>query len=150
MRYFELVTEAQPLLRRVWPLADTALAKPSTPTALFEGEFLFPDSAYKLVRASTAGKGFALFMEKGRYDVQAVSGTRTTVLAGGTYEADTKIYTAAGLAHGSDLQLDAAVDIGDGVTRTGLKNWVSGVVIGFVTRLPATNGQKLRFFQTLV
>ena len=150
MRYFELVTEAQTLHRRVWPLNDPTLAKASTANALLEGEFLFVNDAYKLIRASANSKGFALFMEKGRYDVQAVSGSRTTVLAGGAYEADTMIFTAAALTLGGDLGIDAAVDIGDSVTRSGLKNWASGPVIGFVTRLPANNGQKLRFFQTLV
>lgn len=150
MRYFELVTEAQLLHRRVWPLNDPGLAKPSTTNALYEGEFLFLNSSYKLVRASTGGYGFALFMEKGRYDVQAVSGARTTVLAGCPYEADTLIFTAAGLTFGGDLQVSAAVDIGDGVTRSGLANYSSGKIVGFVTRLPATNGNKLRFFQTLV
>lgn len=150
MRYFELVTEAQALQRRVWPLNDPTLAKASTANALLEGEFLFLNDSYKLVRATANDKGFALFMEKGRYDVQAVSGSRTTVLAGGTYEADTLIFTAAALTMGGDLAIDAAVNIGDGVVRSGLKNWTTGVVIGFVTRLPANNGNKLRFFQTLV
>lgn len=150
MRYFELVTEAQSLQRRVWPLNDPTLAKASTTDALLEGEFLFLNASYKLIRATADGLGFALFMEKGRYDVQAVSGSRTTVLAGGTYEADTLIFTASGLSLGGSVGISATVDIGDSVNRAGLKNYSSGAVIGFVTRLPATNGNKLRFFQTLV
>ena len=150
MRYFDLVTEAQTLQRRVWPLNDPTLAKASVANALIEGEFLFLNDSYKLIRAAAGGRGFALFMEKGRYDVQAVSGSRTTVLAGGTYEADTLVFTAAALTMGGDLQISATVDIGDSVVRSGVANYATGKVLGFVSRLPANNGNKLRFFQTMV
>jgi len=38
----------------------------------------------------------------------------------------------------------------DTKTKSGLVVWGSGVVIGYVTRMPANNGGLLRFIQTLV
>lgn len=147
---FELVTELQFLLRRDFYLADKTLGKPTNANPLMDGEFLKLDTAYKLVRAGDGELGFAMFMEKGRFDVQALG--KTTVLFAGTYEADTRVFTAAGLALGGRLMIDPACSV-DGLTKSGLiahDGTATKEVVGFVTRLPANNGGKLRFIQTLV
>ena len=147
---FELVTELQFLLRRDFYLADKTLGKPTNANPLMDGEFLKLDTAYKLVRAGDGELGFAMFMEKGRFDVQALG--KTTVLFAGTYEADTRVFTAAGLALGGRLMIDPACSV-DGLTKSGLiahDGTATKEVVGFVTRLPANNGGKLRFMQTLV
>lgn len=144
---FDLVTELQGLLRRDFPLADPTLINPNNANPLMDGEFLSLDSSYKLVRAADGAFGFALFMERGRFDVQAIK--KTTILFGGTYEADTRVFTSAGLTQGGKLQISASVTV-DTLTKSGLANYSSGESVGFVTRLPANNGGRLRFMQTLV
>lgn len=144
---FEMVTEVQGLLRRDFPVATKALLNPNNANPLIDGEFLSLDSAYKLVRGADGALGFALFMERGRFDTQAIG--KTTVLFGGTYEADTRVFTAAGLTLGGKLQLSASVTV-DALTKSGLANYSSGEVLGYVTRLPANNGNRLRFLQTAV
>lgn len=145
--HFELVTEVQGLLRRDFYLADKTLADPTNVNPLIDGEFLSLDTAYKLVRAADGALGFGHYMERGRFDVQALG--KTMVLMGGTYEADTRVFTSAGLVLGGKLQISASVIV-DTKTKSGLANYVAGEVVGYVTRLPANNGGKLRFLQTLV
>jgi hypothetical protein len=149
MQNFELVSELQALLRRDFPVANPALINPTNANPLMDGEFLSLDSSYKLIRAADGSLGFALFMEKGRFDVQAMSGKKTMVLFGGTYEADTRVFTAASLTLLGQLQISASVTV-DTLTKSGLANYSSGEVVGYVTRLPANNGGRLRFLQTLV
>jgi hypothetical protein len=144
---FELVTELQFLLRRDFPVADRNLISPNNANPLMDGEFLNLNTAYQLVRAGNGEVGWAMFVEKGRFDVQAVG--KVTILFAGTYEADTRVMDATGMTLGGDLGISAAVTV-DTLTKSGLVNYASGKVVGFVTRLPANNGGKLRFLQTLV
>lgn len=145
---FELVTEVQALLRRDFSVADRALVNPNNANPLMDGEFMNLDTAYKLVRGADGTLGWALFVERGRMDVQAIG--KATVLFGGTYEADTRVFTSAGItAVGQKLQVSASVTV-DTLTKSGLAIFSSGEVIGYVTRLPANNGGRLRFIQTLV
>jgi hypothetical protein len=144
---FELVTELQALIRRDFYLANKSLGNPTDSNPLMDGEFLKLDTAYKLVRAGDGELGWAVFMEKGRYDVQALG--KTTILFAGTYEADTRVFTTSGLTLGGKLQVSASVTV-DSLTKTGLANYSAGEVVGYVTRLPANNGGKLRFIQTMV
>jgi len=143
---FELVTELQGLLRRDFAVADRTLVNPNNANPLMDGEFMNFDTSYKVVRGADGTFGMALFVERGRMDVQAIG--KATVLMGGAYEADTRVFTAASLTLGGKLQISASVSV-DSLTKSGLANYSSGEVIGYVTRLPANNGGKLRFFQTL-
>lgn len=143
---FELVTDLQGLIRRDFYLADKTLANPNVTNPLIDGELVSLDTAYKLVRGADGGLGFVVFMERGRFDVQALG--KTTVLMAGEYEADTRVFTSAGLSLGGRLQLSASVTV-DGKTKSGLANYSSGMVLGRVTRLPANNGGKLRFLRVL-
>lgn len=148
---FELVTEVQGLLRRDFPVADRNLVNPNNANPLMDGEFMNLDTAYKLVRGAEGSFGFGLFVERGRMDVQAIG--KVTVLMGGTYEADTRVFTAAGItAVGQRLMISAAVTV-DTLTKSGLvvhDGTATKEIVGYVTRLPANNGGKLRFMQTLV
>ena len=144
---FELVTEVQGLLRRDFTVADRTLVNPNNANPLMDGEFLNLDTSYKLIRGTDGSFGMALFVERGRMDVQAIG--KGTVLMGGAYEADTRVFTTTGLTLGGKLQISASVTV-DTLTKSGLANYSSGEVVGYVTRLPANNGGKLRFFQTLV
>ena len=143
---FELITEIQALLRRDFPVADRTLVNPNNANPLMDGEFMNLNTSYQLIRGANNTAGYALFVEKGRFDVQAIG--KVTVLFAGGYEADTRVFTTAGLALGGALEISAAVTV-DTLTKSGLKVWASGPVIGYVTRLPANNGGLLRFQQTL-
>jgi len=147
---FEMVTEVQALLRRDFPVADKTLLNPNNANPLMDGEMLSLDSAYSLVRGAEGSLAFALFAERGRFDTQAIG--KATVLFGGTYEANTRVFTAAGLALGGRLMVSAAVTV-DTLTKSGLiihDGVATKDIIGYVTRLPANNGGLLRFMQTLV
>ena len=143
---FSLVTDLQLLIRRDFPLAVKELADPNGTNPLIDGEFMNLNTAYQLIRGMDGTPGWVVFTERGRFDVQALR--KTTVLFGQTYEADTRVFTSAGLTLGGRLQINAAVTV-DGKTKSGLSNYAAGEVIGFVTRLPANNGGKLRFIQNL-
>jgi len=143
---FELVTDVQDLIRRDFTVADPTIINPTNSNPLLDGEWVALNTSYQLVRAGTGVLGFAVFAERGRFDVQAIG--KTTVLFAKPYEADTRIFTAAGLALGAPLKISAAVTY-DLQTRSGLVAHDTGVIIGYVTRLPANNGGKLRFLKTI-
>jgi hypothetical protein len=143
---FEMVTELQGLLRRDFTVASKANIDPTQVNPYLDGEFYFVDDNYKLVRASAGGVGWVGFSERGRMDVQA-SG-KMTVIMGPTYEADTMVMTATSIVTGDALKIGAVTY--QGQSRIGLiRQAGSGVIIGYCTRTPARNGQKLRFIQTL-
>jgi hypothetical protein len=92
-------------------------------------------------------------METGRTDVQALR--KTAILWRGDYECDTRIYDAAA-ALGSGAAITFVMQPLKVATITlGSRNYVGLVghggsadddpVVGFVSRLPANNGTKLRF-----
>ena len=165
---FEPVSDVLPVQRRDFPLADPTLAQPLNALALVDGEWMTLNASYKLVRAAdvtvlgTAGSGgiataraFPLFAERGRYDTQAISGTKMPVLYRGDYEFDTRIFDASavcgsGAAITAAMQpLKAATIVLGGRNYTGLVGHGgasdASPVLGYVTRLPASNGGKLRF-----
>ncbi len=147
---FELITELQTLVRRDFVVASTVNVKATDTNPLIAGEFLILNTSYQLARpAADNGIAWAVHMEKGRYDVQALR--KTDVLFSGGYEADTTVFTTAGIttigqALGSDVAV--AAPTGETGTKSGLKLFAAGVTLGYVTRLPANNGGRLRFFQT--
>ncbi len=165
---FEPVTDILPVQRRDFPLATPALADPLNAAALVDGEWMTLNSSYQILRAtdlgtdSTSGgagvaslKSFPLWAERGRYDVRAMSGTKMPVLYMGDYEFDTRIYDSTVTATGGApitfvLQplIVATITIG---TRAytglvgGLLATTTTPIVGYVTKLPASNGGKLRF-----
>jgi hypothetical protein len=160
---FEPVSDILPITRRDFPLADPTLANPINALALVDGEWLTLNSSYQILRASTIGTlgnvstalSFPLFAERGRYDTQGIAGTKMPVLFLGTYEFDTRIFDAAvalssGAAITAVLQpLKVATIAMGGRNYSGLVGHGGAAdtspIRGYVTRLPANNGGKLRF-----
>lgn len=161
---FEPVSDINPIHRRDVPLADPTLANPGNAVCLVDGEWMTLDNNGKLVRGSNVAVAadpatklcFPLFAERGRYDVQAMAERKMPILFLGQYEFETRIYDAAANSGGgtnpaiaSVLQpLRVATIALGGRNYTGL---IGGAlndnvpIIGYVTRLPASNGGKLRF-----
>lgn len=169
---FEPVTDILPVQRRDFPLADKTLANPLNAVALVDGEWLTLDTSYKIVRAAdittlgTAGAGgratvksFPLFAEKGRYDVRAMSEVKMPILFRGEYEFDTRVFdatavVASGLAITTIMQplkvATIVLTLAEGGTRNfcglvGSQTSDTAPCVGYVTRLPSSNGGKLRF-----
>lgn len=162
---FEPTSDIMVVHRRDFPLADPTLAQPTNAVALVDGEWVTLNASYQIIRASNIAspgaaatvRSFPLFAEKGRYDVQAIAGTKTPVLLMGQYEVDTRIFDAtavvgSGAAITTPLQpLKVATVTFSGRNFSGLVghggSGDSAPVVGYVTRLPANNGGKLRFIQ---
>jgi hypothetical protein len=120
-------------------------------------------AGYKMARASNVGtpgarasvRSFPLWAERGRYDVQAMAQGKAPVIWLGHYEADTRVFDAAvtlgsGAAITTVMQpLKVATITVDGRNYSGLVGHGGSAdtdpVVGYVTRLPADNGGKLRF-----
>lgn len=135
---FNLVSEVLPVQRRDFFLITPAQLNPSNTNPLVDGEYLELDTTeYKLKRGSgeAAVPSWVLFAEKGRYDTQAVG--KVPVLFQGGYEAETKVYTAAGLAVGNALVVQDVTY--QSLTRRGLAKLGAGagqhLIFGYVTRI---------------
>lgn len=161
---FEPVSDINPIHRRDFPLSDTTLANPSNAVCLVDGEWMTLNTSNKLIRAAdvtTEGAAasvlsFPLFAERGRYDVQAIADIKMPVLFLGQYEFDTRIFDASANINGSG---NAAISTALQPVRVctvvlGSRKYVglcgsaytaNDLIVGYVTRLPATNGGKLRF-----
>lgn len=160
---FEPVSDILPVWRKDLPLADPSLADPLNAVALVDGEWLTLDANYKWIRASTIGaigntatiRSFLCFNERGRSDRLGMADKKTTALFRGEYEGDTRVYDAAaavgnnGAAIATVMQpLKVATIVIGGRNFSGLVGCTSATtdaVVGYVTRLPASNGGKLRF-----
>lgn len=135
-----LVSELLPVQRRDFPMAVPGLLDPNNANPLVEGEWLGLNSSYQLVRGSgeQAKPTWQVFMERGRYDTQAIG--KTMVLFIGGYEAYTTICDLTGPPTIGDPLVVTDVTIG-GQTKQGLKK-PSGMgahtVVAYVTRLPST------------
>lgn len=153
MLNFRLITEFQTIHRRSLELADSAILSPNDVRPLVEGEWLEFDANYNMARGgdNTAVVGtpddestvptFPYFAEQGRYETQALG--KGPFLMGGFYEAETKIFDAAGLALNDALSV-YDVSVG-GIIRRGLAKTTAGLVVGYVSRLPSANNGWLRF-----
>lgn len=165
---FTNISDILPVQRRDFPVADQTLVDPYNALALVDGEWMTLDSSYKLVRATTIGtlgtagaagrasvRSFPLWMEKGRYDVQASSQKKMAVLFIGDYEFDTRVFDAS-MAAGSGAAITTVMQPLKVATITiGSRNYTGLVghggsadtdpVVGHVTKLPANNNGVLRF-----
>lgn len=139
----KLFTPVELVYRRDIILADPTLLNPRGSNPLVQGEWVEYDASYKAIRAAGTKLPFQVFTEAGRTDTQAIR--KANVLYMGNYEADTLVFDATALADGDPLMV-ADVTF-DSLTRKGLKKHGGGseLIVGYVLRLPANNGQKLRF-----
>lgn len=150
---FEVISPDLSVLHR-FPLevADKRLLDPTNEAVvpLIDGEFLQPNASFKWARAGAdTWPAFACIETRGDYGVQA-SGKASVLMHGG-YMADTIVFdpsvTTLGAALSTGTVSSAAVG---GVNRTGLVAATSGITIGYVMRVAANNGGRLRFIQTQV
>lgn len=159
---FEPVSDLLKIQVRDYPLADKTIADPLNTTAFVDGEWFIINATGKAARATAinaAGNvatqtSYPIFAERGRSDVLAMSERKVPLVFLGDSEWDTRIFDAAAAvsggaaitAVGQPLKV-ASIDIG-GKIVCGLVGAVAGdaePIVGRVTRLPATNGGKLRF-----
>lgn len=165
---FEPVSDVIPVYRRDLPLATKSLSDPLNAVALVDGEWMTLNSAYQLIRAAdittlgTAGAGgratlksFPLWAERGRYDVRAMSQGKMPILFQGEYEFDTRIFDAAAVVASGAAISTVLQPLKVATIAIGTRNYCGLVghggsadtapIAGYVTRLPANNGGKLRF-----
>lgn len=162
---FEPVSDILATQRRDFALADKSLSDPLNPVALVDGEWMVLNAQYQQLRASdvttpgnlAAAGSFILFAERGRYDVQAMSEKKMPLIFMGDFEADTRIFDAV-VSLGSGAAISSVLQPVKVATITiGSRNY-SGLVghggsadsdpiVGRVTRLPSSNGGKLRFMR---
>lgn len=164
---FEPLSDILPVHRRDFALADKTLANPLNAVALVDGEWMTINSSLQALRATdvtTPGAEpgnytFLLnptFAERGRYDTQAIAGTKFPLLWLGEYEFDTRIFdatTVVGTGAAITLvgqPLKVATITLSGRNFTGLVGAVYNEAaptkfVGYVTRLPTNNSGKLRF-----
>lgn len=159
---FEPVSDVLPIQRKDLSLADPSLALPDNAQALIDGEWVTIDSSYKWARAAAIGtpgtaatvRSFPVFFERGRSDRLGMAERKTTCLFRGEWEFDTRVYDASATV-GSGAPISSVLQPLKVATITiGSRNFVGLVghggaadtspVVGYVTRLPASNGGKLR------
>lgn len=156
---FEPVSDALVLTRRTFPLADKTLADPMNALCVLDGEFLTLDANYKVIRACdvtnntavAAVKSFPCFDERGRTDRLGLSSKGTTIIYRGEWEFDTRIYDSAA---GTSPITTPMQGVKAATITIGTRNYVGLIghggsadtdpVVGYVTRLPTSNGGKLR------
>jgi hypothetical protein len=159
---FEPVRDILPVQKAVFPLADGDLANPLNAVALVDGEWMTLNSTYKLERASDVANtgaeatkhSWPVWNERGRTDVQSLGERRTVLLWLGGWEFDTRIYDATvTVGTGSPITtVDQPVKVA--TVAIGLRKYTGlvgsdatdagAIVVGYVTKLPADNGGKLR------
>ena len=130
--------------------ANLGLLNPNStsPVALVDGELIQYDSTGKAVRATDAAKpSWFCIDDRGDPGVQA-SRKLTAIVGGGAFQADTVIYDSTSLVVGSKLMYGNCTI--ESLTRAGVVLQTgSNIVVGYVLRLAAANGNKLRFVSAL-
>jgi hypothetical protein len=164
---WEPLSDILKLQLRDYPLADKTLADPSNAVCLVDGEFMTFDASQNLVRAADVTTttavasllSFPLFAERGRTDIQAMANRKAPIIQFGDYEADTRIFdlTVAHGAGGGAAITTIMQPLKVGTVVLGTRNYVGLIghggasdtdpIVGLVTKLPATNGGKLRYMR---
>lgn len=153
-RKFEVVQPTlDRLVRKPLEVADVRLLDPTNTAVvpLIDGELVFMDSTYKWARASNAAHpSFFAIEDRGDTGVQA-SRKLSAIMGGGAFEADTIVYATALTTLGAAVQLGTVNNTLSGsVNRAGLVASAGGLILGYVTKVAANNGSRLRILQTLV
>jgi hypothetical protein len=161
--HFDLITPFQMLDRRSMTVAggaDGNILDPDNARPLIDGEWLQPDGLGAMVRGGTGHATndepatvpqYVYVAERGRYETQGLG--KGPFLWIGDFEADTLVWAGAPgttsenppTTVGQPLEVRNVVFTG-GIIRRGFALCQSGsFVVGFVTRLPANNANRLRF-----
>lgn len=160
---FEPVRPVNPYQVAEFPLVDGTLVDPLNAVALVEGEWMTLDAnGVKCVRATTIGsvgneaakRSYPLWAERGRTDLQARGERAVPLLWKDAWEFDTRIFDLSAVV-GSGAAITAFDQPVKVATITiGTRNY-SGLVghggsgdtskvVGYVSKLPAVNGGRLR------
>lgn len=143
----ELVTPVNDVFRRDYTVADTTLLDPTTTNAYVEGEWVLLDSNGKAARVTLATERAPkqIWTQKGDFAAQALG--KICALELHEYEADTDMFDGAGVyAVGTELTVKSVTI--DGVVRAALAVAAStNLVHAICTKIPSTNGGKLRFMK---
>lgn len=171
---FEPISDMITVVRRNFPVVDRTLIDPYNAAVYVDGEFMVVTNEQKIQRATDLTldgakvaynanivPSYLWWAERGRTDVQALGSG--TLLYAGWYEGETRIFKSTAKADGNPTENYPAITyVGQPLqvatitvgTRTlsGLVGAVDATVmaVGFVTRLPATNGGKLCFQRTYI
>lgn len=165
---FEPVVDVLPVTRRDFVLADPTLSNPLNAVALVDGEWCTINESYKLIRAASiatlaadgaggnaAVRSFPLFAEMGRTDIRAQAEPKMPVLFQGNYEFDTRVFSLTAVGGSGAAITTILQPLKVGTILIGSRHFCGLIghggssdddpVVGYVTRLPTTNGGKLRF-----
>lgn len=145
---FRLISPFIAQNRRDFELGDPAILRPTSALPLLQGEWMELNTSYQLIRGAASPAtvpSWPVFAENGRLDTQVIS--KVPVLYLNAFEADTRVFDATGLTLGEGLEV---TDVTFGLAgRRGLGQASTGLVVGYVSRLPANNNGYLRFVRTL-
>lgn len=147
---FVLTSDFERLRTRSLPVADPSVLNPTGAAPIVDGEFLELNSSYQLLRKAGGAEQvtpvFPVYLERGRYDAQAIG--HTTVIWLGQFEAETAICDVTNCAVGDPLVVGDVNVAGVGNNLRGLKKAAGAgqhAIFGWVTRVVGT---KLRFRAT--
>ena len=77
----EIVSDVQDIGRRDFTLANKQEANPTNPNCIIDGEFVSLNLDYQISRSASSVLGFAVYAEKGRFDVQAIGKLTVLIVA---------------------------------------------------------------------
>lgn len=159
---FEPHRDVMPVQRADFALADKTLADPLNAVALVDGEWMTLDSSSKLVRAAAIAtptdqalkNSWPLWAERGRTDVRSMADVKMPILWMNQWEFNTRIFDAAATASNGAAITAMHQPLKVATITIGARNYVglvghggsgdSNIIVGYVTKLPAANGGKLR------
>jgi hypothetical protein len=151
-RKFEIILPTlDRLMRMPLEVSDLGLINPNgtSPVPLIDGELVFVDANFKWVRATDPTlPSFFIIEDRGDYGVQA--SRKMSAIVGPSFVADTIVFDTAIASLGQALDMGTVNNAAVGsVNRSGLVAHAgSNKILGYVMRLPASNGNRLRFIQT--
>ncbi len=143
------ITPVNDVFRRDVEVEDESILDPNESDALVQGEWLQINPATgKYVRADGTQRSAAqVFSQRGDLAAQALK--KVAALQLHEYEAETTMFLdSPSVAFTVGAPLVPAIGAIDGVAgRSGLdvQTTSNGLVIGYVTRIPSANGNKLRY-----
>jgi hypothetical protein len=150
-RKFEVI---QPTLdrlsRKTLEVDDLQLLNPTYSLALIPGELVQLSSVYKFKRATDAAvPSFFSIEDRGDYGPQAAR--KLSAIMGGSFEADTIVFSTALTSVGAAVQMGTVNNALSGsVNRAGLVASSGGIILGYVTKVASNNGGLIRVLQTFV
>lgn len=152
--YFEMITGAELLERRDFPVLDATILDPLSSNPLVEGEWLEVDPTTRKLKRSTGEMTNPIsgqfWGERGRYDIRAIN--KLPILLWGNYEAYTKVYnniTGANKPTTLGQKLVVTDVTVDSLTRKGLyvptasgHHWIVGYMYG-----PGRTANEIRYIR---